>query len=191
MTNLFLKAKVDHFCEKYGIRNYKINDEGLVDVGSRVFLNANDLEEIPIPFGTVDVGFSISDNKISSLKNCPIRVNGTFSCSHNPLSDLSDGPQYVSDNYFCMGITDLSLKYLPKKVGKNFECGSLKDAYEARYLLFTEFEDLDIKVEGFDREQNDHLRTLIVSFWALNHGGKKEHIFNVLSRLKNWPKENQ
>ena len=53
--------------------------------------------------------FSCRDNKLTSLKGCPVKVGGSFDCYNNRL---------------------VSLEFCIKDIGSNFECGGnmLKEA---------------------------------------------------------------
>jgi hypothetical protein len=61
--------------------------------------------------------YDISDNKLTSLKNCPSFVKGNFNCSLNNLTSLRDGPQEVQGSYNCADNKITSLDGIAKIIG--------------------------------------------------------------------------
>jgi hypothetical protein len=76
-------------CDVYDIRNYVIREDGLVDILGNVFLGGFSLRRIPLHFGKVSGGFYCGNNKLTSLKGCPISVGDHFSCVNNRLIAVS------------------------------------------------------------------------------------------------------
>jgi len=154
---------IDSICEKYGIKNYTINSDGIVDVNGSVNLSGKDLTKLPLKFGKVSgyfnchnnnlitlegcplslgSSFNCSSNKLTTLKDSPQSVGGYFDCSYNNLISLEGSPQSVLDGYFqCAGNYLTTLEGGPKSVGGYFYCqeNELKDLYG-----FPEFFDRDI-----------------------------------------------
>jgi hypothetical protein len=90
-------SKLDHIhsiCQEYGIENYDIDDDFIVDVAGDVRIK-DKLIKIPIKFGLVSGRFSCSMNELSSLENAPISVGSFFNCSHNKLTSLKGSPKSV------------------------------------------------------------------------------------------------
>ena len=57
---------IDEICEKYGIKNYTINDDGSIDVDSDVYLNGSNLTQIPLKFNKVTGDFYCYNNSLLS-----------------------------------------------------------------------------------------------------------------------------
>jgi len=94
--------------EKY-YKNCTINI--LFDVN----LNNCNLKKIPIRFGYVKGCFNIAYNQITSLKNCPKKVNGYFDCSSNLLKTLKNCPKNVGEYFVCGNNTFKFTKPLVEK----------------------------------------------------------------------------
>ena len=77
------------------------------------------LREIPdnIAMYACHGSYDISNNKLTSLKNCPSFVKGNFDCSHNNLTSLRDGPQEVQGSYYCNFNKITSLDGIAKIIG--------------------------------------------------------------------------
>ncbi len=91
---------IEEICEKYNIKNYKINN-GFVDVDGDVDLYKKQLTELPLNFGEIRGDFECGDNKLTTLKGCPVRVNGDFSCSFNKLTKLDYLPEFIGGDFYC------------------------------------------------------------------------------------------
>lgn len=132
---------VQEFCEENNIFSYTIDEEGLINTRFGVFLSHKGLEKLPFKFGTVIGGFNInnnnltsmegfpkkiingslaaSDNKITSLKGCPVEIDGDLHVSNNDLTDLEFFPEKVRCVY--LGNNKLtSLKGCPKVIDGDF-----------------------------------------------------------------------
>ena len=98
-----LKAEIEAWCEEMGIQNYTINSKGEIDVSRSVDLSKMDFKELPYKFGTVNGYFDVGENdKLTSLKNCPDKVEGYFSCSFGEVLDSLEGcPKEVGGNFYC------------------------------------------------------------------------------------------
>ena len=97
------KVAIYDWLEKYGIKNYTVNDKGEIDVYGDVDLDGYNLTEFPsyIQFGTVKGGFYCYNNKLTSLEGVPKVIEGGFDCSHNNLKDLKGSPREVGENFDC------------------------------------------------------------------------------------------
>ncbi len=111
---------VAEICEKYNIRNWSINSEGLVDVNGIVDLEDKNLNELPLNFGYVSQYFDCSDNLLTSLKGAPKSVGEFFDCSYNYLTSLQDSPQSVGGNFWCWENELTSLRFAPYVEGGVF-----------------------------------------------------------------------
>jgi len=65
--------------------------------------------------------YDISDNKLTSLKNCPSFVKNHFDCSTNKITSLRDGPQEVQASYNCNDNKLTSLDGIAKIIGGNID----------------------------------------------------------------------
>jgi hypothetical protein len=106
-------------CEKYGIKNYTVNDDGSIDVNGRVNLYNKGLTELPLRFNKVNGRFDCSDNKLTSLKGCPRWVGGWFHCYNNQLTSLEFSPDYVGGGFSCE-YNDLTDNYCITEIGGKF-----------------------------------------------------------------------
>jgi len=122
---------IDSICDRYGITNYTINDNGTVDVDGSVNLYlsapANDysgLTKLPLRFGIVNGFFDCSDNKLTTLEGSPDQVNGDFYCSNNQLATLEGAPSYVGGSFNCYNNQLTKLEGCPDHVGGYFDCNN-------------------------------------------------------------------
>jgi len=120
------KEDIDSICERYGIENYTINEDGSIDVDGDVNLtkklSGTGIYKLPLKFGKVTGSFYCWDNKLTSLEGSPNRVGGGFYCSYNQLISLEGCPSEVGDDFYCYGNQLTSLKGCPSEVGGNFNC---------------------------------------------------------------------
>lgn len=116
------KSEISQICRKFNITKYRINTDGSVDVNDNVNLKGKNLTEIPLKFGWVLGGFYISDNKLTSLKGAPFRVDDDFDCSANELKSLIDGPDIVGGRYHCGNNFLTDLHGSPRKINIDFSC---------------------------------------------------------------------
>jgi hypothetical protein len=119
------ESEVQEICKKYGIKNWSINSDGLVDVDGCVDLSFKKLTELPLKFGKVtgdfDCGGFFENNKLTTLKGCPNTVGGWFDCRDNKLTSLEFCPRSVGTNFYCRwnNIREFTgLKY----IGGDFYC---------------------------------------------------------------------
>jgi len=96
------RQEIKCWLEFYGIKNYTISDDLVVDVDGGVNLHNRYITVIPFKFGKVTGNFHCSNNHLTTLQNCPDTVGGSFSCKYNKLS---------------------SLKYCPAEIGGLLHCG--------------------------------------------------------------------
>jgi hypothetical protein len=122
---------IDSLCEKYGITNYTINNNGLVDVDGNVDLSNRRLNKLPVNFGTVTGDFRCNsatnglwNNQLTTLEGSPREVGGTFDCSGNQLTSLEGSPSKVGGYFYCYNNQLTTLEGSPSKVGGDFYCSS-------------------------------------------------------------------
>jgi hypothetical protein len=124
------EEEVVEICKKYGIENWSINSEGLVDVYDHVFLANKGLTKLPLKFGTVTGDFHCSYNQLTSLEGSPHTVRYNFMCAQNMLTSLEGSPEKVGGDFYCNNpslahdnhnkIT--SFEGGPKSIGGLFNC---------------------------------------------------------------------
>jgi hypothetical protein len=76
---------LDRVCKEDN--GWTLNSNGEVDVRKSVYMDKMKLTEIPVKFGIVTGFFSCSNNRLTSLKNCPDFVGGDFYFDNNQLTD--------------------------------------------------------------------------------------------------------
>lgn len=104
-------------CYIYNIKNYTVNNEGLVDVESNIILGYQKLDKIPLNFGRVYGDFYFARNNLKTLEGCPEHVYGNFNASYNSnLTSLKYSPQYVTGNFYASHCSLESLEYSPQQV---------------------------------------------------------------------------
>ena len=117
---------IKDICEKWGIENYTINDDGTVDVLGNVNLGNKGLTKLPIKFRNVTGDFYCSYIQLKSLEDAPEKVGGDFSCSYNQLITLEGGPQRVGGDFNCDDNQLITLEGSPQVVGRDFYCDNNK-----------------------------------------------------------------
>ena len=120
---------INEICEKYGIKNYTINDDNSIDVDDNVLLGVYDLNadigylsELPLNFNKVTGDFYCNEHVLTTLKGSPKWVGGSFYCNDNALTSLEYSPVYVSNDFHCGGNKLTDLKFGPESIGGGFYC---------------------------------------------------------------------
>ena len=109
-------------CSKYGVKNYKINDDYSINVDGKVSFYNMGLSKLPLCFNNVSGFFECGGNKLTTLEGSPKEVGGHFLCADNELDTLEGGPKMVRGSFYC---SDNKLKTLeggPESVGGDFYC---------------------------------------------------------------------
>ena len=123
-----LDSKKDYdikdLCKFYGIENYTINPDGLVDVDGNVNLKEVALKKLPFNFGKVIGDFNCYKNNLTSLQGAPTSVGRDFNCSSNNLTSLQGAPKSVGVDFYCHRNNLISLQGAPTSVGGDFNCAS-------------------------------------------------------------------
>jgi hypothetical protein len=96
---------INIWLQSYKIKNYAINDDLTISVNNNVDISFKNLEEFPsyIQFYEIKGTFDCSENKLISLRGCPIIVTGNFYCYNNKLTSLASCPEIVEGKFFCHG----------------------------------------------------------------------------------------
>lgn len=116
---------IKEWLDKQGIEHYKILKNGKINVFGNLNLDLNgDFPEY-IQFYHVYGYVNIGNCNLTTLKGCPVLIDGWFSCNDNRLTTLKYGPKRVqikrqfNTNYECNGNILTSLKGLPKTLPGN------------------------------------------------------------------------
>ena len=159
----------------YEIINGIYNVQGDVKVQHLDKLN---LTELPIKFGHVSGNFDCSNNKLTSLKNCPKKIGNTFLCAFNDVRSLKYCPQEIGNDFNCSNNELISLKYCPKKIRGNFDCSG---------ILLTSLKDCPEEIGGsFDCSYN---KLTSLEYCPEKIGNTFDCSHNKLISLKCCPKE--
>jgi hypothetical protein len=107
----------DPFDQIHNTTLMQIQDDGTVDVQWSVYM-PDELEEIPIKFGTVTGDFVAEEKGLKTLHNMPKLVTGDCELAGNKLTTLLGAPLEVGGNFFVNRNPLVSLDGFPQKVGK-------------------------------------------------------------------------
>jgi len=66
---------------------WSVNEKGEVDVDGDVYMRDNGFLELPVKFGRVKGWFDCAGNKLTTLKNAPVYMDGYLYCHNNNLKD--------------------------------------------------------------------------------------------------------
>ena len=83
------EEEIAEICKKYGITNWSINEDGLVDVDGGVNLYKKSLNKLPLKFGKVGGNFWCNGNQLTTLEGCPTEVGGDIYCFNNQLTIIN------------------------------------------------------------------------------------------------------
>lgn len=123
-------VKINNLCEYYNIHNYKITNEGVVNVVGDVIMVNEGLKKIPIIFGKVTGNFMIYENSLKNLENSPNWVGGIFDCSDNILTSLLGAPKHVGSSIDISNNELSNLNYLPIEIKSlNFNYNPIRSLY--------------------------------------------------------------
>ena len=96
------------------------------------------LKEIPDFLSTVDRVqgyFSVTNNRLTSLKNCPRIITNSFYCSDNNIKNLVGGPKEVHENYNLHNNLELvSLEGIPEVIGEDLNITSCYALVNFKYF---------------------------------------------------------
>ena len=116
--------EIESICKKFGITNWKVNPDGLIDVYGSIDLRGKGLNELPLKFGKVNGYFNCSWNKLETLEGCPKEVGNYFNCSMNKLESLKGGPSKVGLTFDCCHNKLTSLEGVQSNINGNFSCST-------------------------------------------------------------------
>jgi hypothetical protein len=116
---------IKDWCDELNITNYRINEDGTVDVSNNgVGLYQIDIDIIPIQFGIVGGYFNCTFNRLKSLDGSPRKVFGEFFCDYNDLTSLKGSPDWIDGVFSCTYNTLKSLEGGPGKVRSDYICSN-------------------------------------------------------------------
>lgn len=110
---------IDEICNQYNIKNYVINNDGTIDVQGNVFLDRQNLTELPLNFNRVFGNFYCGGNQLTSLKGSPIWVGLDFRCEQNQLENLEFFPKTVEGAIWIQRNKLSTLNGIPSKILDN------------------------------------------------------------------------
>lgn len=95
------KISIEEFCNRYYIKDYTVNADGLIDVNGSVDLAIQEIkiEKLPVKFGKVTGYFGTHMIGLTSLEGCPQWVGGDFPCHGNKLKTLKYLPTHIGGNF--------------------------------------------------------------------------------------------
>lgn len=131
--------EITEICDRYNIYNYKINNDGSVDVNGNVNLSYMHITKLPLKFNIVKGNFFCNETKLITLDGSPKEVSGSFDCSHNMLTSLEhcpkkvgrfiashniltslEGcPEYIETDFICYSNELTTLKGIPSEINGN------------------------------------------------------------------------
>jgi len=117
-----IRNEIRDICEKYGIYDYTINEDGSIDVDDNVYMMHRQIDKLPLKFRNVTGDFCCHHNQLTSLKGCPISVDDSFYCYNNELTSLEGGPESIGGDFDCHENRLSSLEGCPKSIGGDFDC---------------------------------------------------------------------
>jgi len=142
----------------------------LKKVNGTIFLKGGLWTEIPEWLKDVEIigDFYCADNKLTTLKNSPKKVEGVFYCSNNELISLEGCPENVG-RFNCSHNLLTSLEYCPKTDNRGFDC-SYNELINLKYC--------PKNIKGYFGCRNNKLT-------SLEGGPEKVEIFNCMhNKLK-------
>jgi hypothetical protein len=168
--------EIKDWLDKYGIKNYTINDDLTVDVDGDVDLSYKELTKIKVQFRNVGGYFYCIDNQLTSLEGAPSSVGTGFDCSNNQLISLEGCPSSVGGNFYCYNNQLTSLEGCPSSVGGHFYCSNNQ---------LTSLEGCPSSVGGYFYCYNNKLTSL--EGCPSSVGGDFSCSYNQLTSLKGAP----
>jgi hypothetical protein len=119
-----VRQLIENWLKRYGVTNYKINDDLTIDCNLHIHLANKKLTELPdyIQFGKVTECFWIQDNQLTSLRGCPYEVGDWFSCAQNKLKTLKYAPKIVKEKFIAY---DNLVQFTKEDVERVCKAGSI------------------------------------------------------------------
>lgn len=92
---------------KFGISNFDISEDNLVNCNGDVDLSHKEITSIPVKFNIVKGNFSCSFTPLTSLAGCPTHVYRSFSCTRTKITSLEHCPKITGEYFDCMNTSTL------------------------------------------------------------------------------------
>lgn len=105
------QQEIEKWLDKYNIKNYTIQPDGVVDVNGDIDLNGFTEESILVQFGTVTGSFDLGQaTAITSFKGAPRIVGEHCYCDTSTMSSLEGIPKSIGGDvsFFKTNIKSLS-----------------------------------------------------------------------------------
>lgn len=112
------KGEIINWLEKYGVYNFDITDDLIVNVSNELDLSYKKLTEIPIQFGIIHGMFDCSNNQLTKLPMCK-EVKKALWAHNNQIVSLEDFPIIKGVNTRLENNKITSLKGLPEEINGN------------------------------------------------------------------------
>ena len=144
--NIIRNIGISNICNRYGIKNFTINDDGSIDVEGNVHLEYKLNEgKFLIKFNRVNGAFHCYGNKLTTLENSPNYILKNFVCNRNKLTTLLGGPSHVNGDYFCHENYLKDMYGFPEDFRNYLDIGIANPVYEI-LLLSTLYPNLDLDI---------------------------------------------
>ena len=204
---MMTKKEIETILNKLGIMNFSIDDMGYVSVEGDVEIIGFKLEEIPVKFHKIYGNFSVSGNRLITLKNCPDIIYGVANFSYNQLIDMKYCTPEITGSLLVNGNRLKTLRGCPEKIGACFSCEVNEDLKSIKYAPISTcvfdkgsgipYEEVEIYTECIKRNLWEPTKTikynlskllksdpdLVSNKWGLITKLKEMKTFNSLSNL--------
>ena len=106
--------------------NKKIKYEFTPDKNGDIDCSNNKLTTLKGSPQKIDGNFKCNNNKLTTLKGSPKKIGRDFDCSNNQLTTLEGSPQEIGRDFDCSFNNLTTLKGSPQRVDKDFNCSGNK-----------------------------------------------------------------
>ena len=166
--NYQTEEEIAKICKEYGIENWSINEDGLVDVDGDVDLRDMSLKKLPLKFGKVTGDFDCYYNQLTTLEGAPETVGGSFDCEGNNLTTLKSAPHSVSGSFNCGNNQLTTLEGAPEIVGGSFQCSynQLTTLEDAPHSVGGNFYSYGNPLPSLIKDNSKHIKHIIANqYW--------------------------
>lgn len=113
------KQQIENFLKRMMtvMGDFTIHDDGVVDVDGGVSVYMDNMNRLPIRFGTTRNFTLFNAEDLETLEGCPRIVNGDFKVYDGLFEDLQGGPQIVKGDFSTTGIYFKTLEGSPQEIG--------------------------------------------------------------------------
>lgn len=111
------------FLANHNITQYKILEDGSVDVFQDVVIYDSFMRILPVAFNHVHGNFTCSGHVLlKTFQNYPKIIEGTLNCTNNRHNTFRFSPQIIKGNLICDHNNIRTFKRFPEYVGGNVSC---------------------------------------------------------------------